>query len=104
MALSASAVAMAVRSPKQRRRPRATLYSPPPSHTAKLARGVDAAFAGVKAEHDFAEAEAIPAAICIRKQNGFHGQKIDSMKLYRIAVGDEMGCTADGDGRRIARE
>ncbi len=33
--LSASAVAMAVRRPKQRRRPRATLYSPPPSHTWK---------------------------------------------------------------------
>ena len=33
--LSASTVATAVRRPKQRRRPRATLYSPPPSHTAK---------------------------------------------------------------------
>ena len=29
------AVTMAVRIPKQRRRPRATLYSPPPSHTWK---------------------------------------------------------------------
>src|ERR1035437_3197930 len=31
--LSARAVTMAVLRPKQRRRPRATLYSPPPSHT-----------------------------------------------------------------------
>src|SRR2546429_9684487 len=31
--LSAKAVATAVRKPKQRRSPRATLYSPPPSHT-----------------------------------------------------------------------
>src|SRR5215469_10041854 len=31
--LSASAVTIAVFNPKQRRRPRATLYSPPPSHT-----------------------------------------------------------------------
>src|SRR5450432_2553242 len=31
--LSASAVTMAVRCPKQRRSPRVTLYSPPPSHT-----------------------------------------------------------------------
>src|ERR1700690_2819032 len=34
--LSASAVIIPVRKPKQRRRPRATLYSPPPSHTSNL--------------------------------------------------------------------
>ena len=34
--LSASAVTIAVRRPKQRRSPRATLYSPPPSQTSKL--------------------------------------------------------------------
>src|SRR6201996_5010293 len=33
--LSASAVTIAVFNPKQRRNPRATLYSPPPSHTSK---------------------------------------------------------------------
>src|SRR5690606_2733170 len=33
--LSAKAVTTAVRRPKQRRRPRATLYSPPPSHAVK---------------------------------------------------------------------
>src|SRR5471030_3560344 len=33
MSLSTNAVAIAVRRPKQRRRPRATLYSPPPSQT-----------------------------------------------------------------------
>src|SRR6201996_4299078 len=33
--LSASAVTIAVFNPKQRRSPRATLYSPPPSHTSK---------------------------------------------------------------------
>ena len=33
--LSASAVTIAVSNPKQRRNPRATLYSPPPSHTRK---------------------------------------------------------------------
>src|SRR5579862_3444509 len=33
--LSASAVTIAVSSPKQRRSPRATLYSPPPSHARK---------------------------------------------------------------------
>src|SRR5690606_706408 len=34
--LSARAVSTPARSPKARRRPRATLYSPPPSHTRKL--------------------------------------------------------------------
>ena len=33
ISLSARAVTTAVRMPKQRRRPRATLYSPPPSQT-----------------------------------------------------------------------
>src|SRR5438093_9054083 len=36
MGLSAKAVTTAVSSPKQRRSPRATLYSPPPSQAAKL--------------------------------------------------------------------
>ena len=31
----------------------------------KLARGVDAAFAGIEAKHDFAEAQAVPAALGI---------------------------------------
>ena len=35
MGLSASAVTMAVSNPKQRLRPRATLYSPPPSQARK---------------------------------------------------------------------
>ena len=40
----------------------------------KLARGVDAAFAGIEAEHDFAEAEAVPAAVGIGNRERFHGQ------------------------------
>ena len=42
----------------------------------KLARGVDAAFAGIEAKHDFAEAEAVPAAIGIGNRKRFHGQPI----------------------------
>ena len=38
----------------------------------KLARGVDAAFAGIEAEHDFAQAQAIPAARRIGNQNRVH--------------------------------
>ncbi len=38
----------------------------------ELSRGVNAAFARVKTKHDFAEAEAVPAAIRIRNQYGFH--------------------------------
>ncbi len=45
----------------------------------EVASGVDAAFAGVETEHDFAEADTIPTVICIRKQNGFHGRVIGPM-------------------------
>jgi L-asparaginase/Glu-tRNA(Gln) amidotransferase subunit D len=38
----------------------------------ELPRSVHPALAGVKTEHDFAKAEAIPAPIRIRKQNWFH--------------------------------
>ena len=62
MGLSASAVTMAVLRPKQRRRPRATLYSPPPSHTSKLAGGGHADVAGIESKHDFAEAYFVPFA------------------------------------------
>ena len=54
-ALSTSAVTTAVRSPKQRRRPRATLYSPPPSQTWKRAGGRDPPLAGVEPQHHLAE-------------------------------------------------
>ena len=42
----------------------------------KLARGVDAAFAGIEAKHDFAEAEAVPAAFGIGNGKRIHGQPI----------------------------
>ena len=61
--LSASAVTTAVRRPKQRRSPRATLYSPPPSQTRKRAGGADAPLAGVEAEHDLAERDQVVAAL-----------------------------------------
>ena len=31
----------------------------------ELARGVDAAFAGIETQHDFAQAQTIPAALCV---------------------------------------
>jgi hypothetical protein len=40
----------------------------------KLARGVDAALAGIEAKHDLAEAEAVPAARGIGNGERFHGQ------------------------------
>ena len=61
--LSANAVTMAVRRPKQRFRPRATLYSPPPSQAWKRARRVDAALAGIEAQHHLAEADEVEAAV-----------------------------------------
>jgi hypothetical protein len=51
--LSASAVTTAVVRPKQRFSPRATLYSPPPSHTG-TARRVDAPVAGIEPQHHLA--------------------------------------------------
>ena len=38
----------------------------------EVAGGVNASLARVEAEHDFAETEAIPAPVRIRKQNRFH--------------------------------
>ena len=62
--LSASAVTIAVRRPKQRRRPRATLYSPPPSETVNAPRRRDAAVAGIEPEHHLAERdEVVPALL-----------------------------------------
>ena len=61
--LSANAVTTAVRSPKQRRSPRATLYSPPPSQTPERAGGADAPLARVEAEHDLAERDQVVAAL-----------------------------------------
>ena len=40
----------------------------------KLARGVDAAFAGIEAKHHFAQAQAIPAALGIGNRERVHGQ------------------------------
>ena len=42
----------------------------------KLARGVDAAFTGIEAKHDFAEAQAVPAAFGIGNGKRVHGQPI----------------------------
>ena len=61
--LSASAVTIAVRRPKQRRSPRATLYSPPPLPGLERPRRVDAALAGIEAEHHLAEAHEVEAAL-----------------------------------------
>ncbi len=54
-------VTIAVRCPKQRARPRATLYSPPPSQARNRARRGDAALARVEAQHDLAEGDEVPA-------------------------------------------
>ena len=61
--LSANAVTTAVRSPKQRRRPRATLYSPPPSHTRNERACAHAPLAGVEPEHHLAERDEVEAAL-----------------------------------------
>ncbi len=42
----------------------------------EMARGVDAAFAGIEAKHDFAQAQAVPAAIGIGNREWIHGQTI----------------------------
>ena len=60
--LSTNAVTTAVRSPKQRRSPRATLYSPPPSQTRELAGGADPARPRVEPQHHLAERQRIVAA------------------------------------------
>ena len=61
--LSASAVTIAVRRPKQRRRPRATLYSPPPSQTLEAARVADPPLARVEPQHHLAERDEVVARI-----------------------------------------
>ena len=66
--LSASAVTTAVRSPKQRRRPRATLYSPPPSQTRERARRRDAPLARIEAQHHLAERDDVETAFLRRPQ------------------------------------
>jgi len=55
----------------------------------ELPRGVNAAFAGVETKHDFAEAEAIPATIRIRKQNGFHIRSNETV-THRGRKGDVL--------------
>ena len=60
--LSTSAVTIAVSRPKQRLRPRATLYSPPPSQTWKVRVVCDAALAGVEPQHHLAEGDEVEAA------------------------------------------
>ena len=42
----------------------------------ELARGVDAHVAGIEAKHDFAQAEAVPAAVGIRNREWIHGHTI----------------------------
>ena len=72
--LSARAVTTAVRSPKQRRSPRATLYSPPPSQTVEITGGGDADVAGVQAQHDLAGGDEVPAALRGRAGDGMRPQ------------------------------
>jgi hypothetical protein len=38
----------------------------------ELARGVNAAFAGIETKHDFAQAQTIPAPFCFRKMDRLH--------------------------------
>ena len=60
----------------------------------ELARGVDAAFAGIEAEHDFAEAEAIPAAVRIgkRESGSWHrSASTDTLTHRREEVGHARG-------------
>ena len=64
--LSAKAVTTAVRLPKQRRRPRATLYSPPPSQTRNLRAVRIASLAGIEAEHDLAERDDVERTFLCR--------------------------------------
>ena len=70
----AKAVMTAVRMPKHRLSPRATLYSPPPSQARKVSSRVDTLLAGIKPQHDFSEADAIPLTAFRRFQNNrVHG-------------------------------
>ena len=39
----------------------------------EVARGMNAAFAGIEAKHDFAQAQAVPAAVRIRNRERVHG-------------------------------
>jgi hypothetical protein len=54
---SANAVHTAVLNPKHLRSPRATLYSPPPSHTLNSRAVRMRPFAGIEAQHDLAQCE-----------------------------------------------
>ena len=64
--LSTSAVTTAVRRPKHRRNPRATLYSPPPSQTSERAGVADPSLAGVESQHHFAECDEVEPALARR--------------------------------------
>jgi hypothetical protein len=59
--LSAKAVMMAVPSPKQRRTPCATLYTPPP-YQAWNERGAGPAVVRIEAKHDLAKVNAVELA------------------------------------------
>ena len=70
--LSAKAVTTAVRSPKQRRSPRATLYSPPPSQTRNERAVRIAALARVEAQHDLAQRDQVVPALLGRADRESH--------------------------------
>ena len=115
--LSAKAVTTAVRSPKHRRSPRATLYSPPPSHDPELPSGADPALARVQPQHHLAERDRVVTALLA----GFATASAAPSRLagdrYRLggqpadlvpgARGDQLGrhhpTAADRQHRRHAR-
>ena len=50
----------------------------------EVAGGVDAALAGVEAQHDFAQTQRVPAAVCVGNVNRFHRFPLHgSLTLYR---------------------
>ena len=94
-ALSASAVAIAVRRPKQRRKPASHVVLAAALPHLELACGVNAAFAGIKAKHHFAQAQAIPAARVSGIRIGSIAQSFNDTVSHRAAV-DDAGRLAAG--------
>ena len=86
--LSASAVTTAVRRPKQRFSPRATLYSPPPSQTWNVRVVWTRPSPGIEPQHHFAQGDAIPAAGLGRAQRQLgHGETLQQPERRANAAG-----------------
>ena len=99
-----SAVTIAVRRPKQRRSPRATLYSPPPSQTRNVAGGADAALAGIEAQHHLAEGDGVVAAVpdATQRDHRLRAHPRARARMARDGSGGQVGDRAKSGRERSA--